>query len=233
MMAEDQQQWKILLSSNAQKQIEDLDSATSLQSFHRKAWGKLVRNEMDARTFFLISCLSWMEYCKWFENDPAIGKGSVNLQSVVSFISRTGCMASWMIPHVTDVPNLARVFEPRKAWISFWMKFYDKCNETVEGGPPKAKKMRLASSFNNTSQDSKHGLPCTYLMVALLHARSNPETWDQLHDLALSSSKCFKYVKEYVNAALMLYGLHCIHSNTRITGLNPLLLFQKYIGTFG
>ena len=153
MASEDQQDgWKRLLSSASQTPIEDLGSANSVKFLHRKAYAKFYRNKMDQRTFFLISCVGWMDSCNWFESDTASGKVSVNLQSVVAFISRTNCMLSWMIPAATNVPNLARVFDPKQAWINFWMAYYDQCNEAVENGPPPARRIRLASSSIRTSQ---------------------------------------------------------------------------------
>ena len=182
-LAETNQQdgWKRLLSSASQTPIQDLENASTLRQLHRKAYGKFYSNQMDPRTFFLISCVSWMESCNWFESDPQTGRSAANLQAVVSFISRTSCMASWMIPHITNVPNLGRVFDPKQAWINFWMAYYDQCNDTVESAPPKAKRMRLATTSYNTTQETKHGLSCAFLMVALLYAQQAPESWDQFH----------------------------------------------------
>ncbi|KAL3931137.1 MAG: hypothetical protein SGBAC_011447, partial [Bacillariaceae sp.] len=238
---EQQEGWKRLLSNFSQSEITGLECAESLRWLHRKAYGRVYRNQMNQRTFFLISVVAWMDSCNWLEGDEATGGVSVDLPSVLEDISRTQCMASWIIPSVTNIPNLGRAFDPKQAWIGFWMAYYDQCNEAVVAAPPKAKRIRLASPSSITElQDTRHGLPCTLLMIALLfkqqqqQQQSNPESWDQFHDLVFRSlSPWFKSTKEYTKAGLFLFGLHCIHSDTKIEGLNPLGLLQKYLVSLG
>jgi hypothetical protein len=210
-----------------------VNDVSSLSQLHKKANRQLFHDKMDQRTFFLISCLAWMDSCHWFD-----GIEPNSLDPTLSHSSNTS-MVTWILPSVAKSSSSSTFsMDNRQEWLNLWLSYFDTCNETEQSRP--AKRRKRTFGFTQTVLTGKYKLPSAYLMVSLLHrqatsSRDQQITWESLDSLVHKSlSHYFKtFTHDDIQAALCLFGLDCIHSKVPMEGLTPVMLLETYLSRTG
>jgi hypothetical protein len=228
---EDENEWWRNLLAELTPSVS-VNHVSSLSQLHRKANRQLFHDKMDQKTFFLISCLSWMDSCRWFD-----GIEPNSLDQILSHSSNIS-MVTWMLPSVAKSSSSTVSMDNRQEWLNMWLSYFDTCNETEQSRP--AKRRKRTFGFTQTVLKGKYKLPSAYLMVSLLHrqatsSRDQQITWESLHSLVHKSlSQYFKtFTYDDIQAALCLFGLDCIHSRMPMEGLTPVMLLGTYLSRTG
>jgi hypothetical protein len=230
--------WKDLLieilphdDSDRLEDVLSLSTISSLSTLHRRARKDFFNETLTSKTFFIISCLLWLDSCQWFDN--------LTLPALPTFWSKDSKnIVQWMIP-APVFDNLITNGFTKQAWMQFMIDYFHKCEEINLERPTKRIKLSSLTLFSASSASGamkgNYQLPCAYLMIALLHQQTSPENWQTLHASVYNSLQYFKtFTKDDIQAALCLFGLDFLFSGTAsLEGLTPTRLLKEYLQPAG
>lgn len=246
MPVEQQQEcwWKGLLAELSPSFVIPEDAATLLQ-LHRKANRQFFLDKMDQRTFFLISCLAWMDSCQWLDGMETAAL-FITEEDSLDEDAPSNSIVTWMLPSLPKpIFSTTADSDSKLEWLNFWLRYFDTCNEVPERRPKKRRKQNALgyASSRSTNMEGKYKLPSAYLMISFLYrqvafhasAEEIQLSWETVHvRVHKSLAKYFKtFTYDDIQAALCLFGLDCIHSRKSIQGLTPIMLLETYLSRMG